>query len=173
MKQTPLSVIYDLADLSDGGAEVSIAATAEQRTKLAEWAGVGSVETFEAQVELGRRSATRFAYDATLIADITQSCVVTLEPVRSHLRLNISRIMHLTGVSRRPGLASHELSPGSEDAAETIQDARYDLASPLLEEFSLAVDPYPRAPGVVFKAPQDSDTAESPFLALKRLKRDD
>ena len=52
---------------------------------------------------------------------------------------------------------SGELSPaaGGDDVPEEIDSTRYDLVAPLLEEFSLAIDPYPRAPGVAFDVPQD------------------
>lgn len=173
MDTPPLSSTYDLSDLSDAGAEVRVAATAEQRTRLAKWAGADAVEAFEAQVTLRRRSPNRFAYDAMLTADIVQSCVVTLEPVRSHLALDVSRTLHLTKFPASAKLAAQELSPGSDEGAEEIQDNHYDLAGPLLEEFVLAIDPYPRCPGVAFERPADDDTAESPFDVLKALKRPD
>src|SRR4051794_13870152 len=91
----PLSRIYNLADLSDAGDEIVIAADADQRARLAKWAGLEAVEGFEARVILHRRAANRFDYEAILSADIRQSCVVSLEPVRSHLALNISRQLHL------------------------------------------------------------------------------
>lgn len=171
MKRAPISVIYDLADLSDGGAEISISATEEQRANLAEWAGVDSVESFEGHIDLRRKSATRFAYEATLTANIEQSCVVTLEPVHGQLSLNVSRALHLTKLPPGAEVTARELSATADEGQEEIQDSHYDLAGPLLEEFSLAIDPYPRAPGVVFKAPNDKDPAESPFAVLKTLKK--
>ena len=171
MKSAPFSVMYDLSDLSNGGDEISIAPSEEQRARLAEWAGLNSVEKFEAQVTLIRRSATRFAYEAALSADVTQSCVVTLEPVHSQVALDVSRILHLTKTPRGAQLAVDELSSTADEGPEEIQNSHYDLAGPLLEEFSLAIDPYPRAPGVVFEPPQDKDASESPFAALKPLKK--
>jgi hypothetical protein len=41
----------------------------------------------------------------------------------------------------------------------------------VLEELNLALDPYPRAPGVTFEAPKDEPkAAESPFAVLAKLK---
>ena len=52
--------------------------------------------------------------------------------------------------------------------------ARYDLAAPLLEEFLLALDPYPRAPGVVFESPETGEVPPpNPFAVLKALKGKD
>jgi len=45
------------------------------------------------------------------------------------------------------------------------------VAGPLLEELSLALDPYPKAPGAVFGAPaEESDASENPFAVLEKLK---
>jgi len=170
MSEQPLSSIYDLSDLSGAGADIRVAATPQQRVRLAEWAGVDEVNKFEAQVTLRRRSTNRFAYDATLSADIVQSCVVTLEPVRSHLALDVCRTLHLLKFPASARLAPEELPSGGEDGPEEIRDARYDLAGPLLEEFALAIDPYPRCRGVAFEPPPDQDAAEGPFGVLKSLK---
>ena len=166
----PFSRTYDLADLSDAGDEVVIAPDADQRARLAEWAGVDAVDSFEARVTLRRRSADRFDYDAVLSADLVQSCVVSLQPVRSHLTLDVSRALHLFKFPASAKIAQHELAPASDEGPEEIKDRQYDLAAPLLEEFALAIDPYPRAPGVVFEASTDGDATESPFAVLKGLK---
>ena len=46
-----------------------------------------------------------------------------------------------------------------------------DLAAPLLEELTLALDPYPRAPGVAFAALKDEAApTANPFAVLAKLK---
>lgn len=170
MLTPPLSVIYNLSDLSDGGAELTIDSTAEQRARIAEWAEVQSVNRFVACITLKRRSATRFEYQAELAADLVQTCVVTLEPVPAHLALEIERSLHLLRMARGASAGPLELPPASDEGPEEIEDTHYDLAAPLLEEFSLALDPYPRAPGVVFETPEEGDVPESPFAVLKSLK---
>jgi hypothetical protein len=61
--------------------------------------------------------------------------------------------------------------PGDDDLPEEIESLHFDLAGPLIEEFLLAIDPYPRAPGVAFQAPEGMGAKpESPFDVLKRLK---
>jgi len=59
-----------------------------------------------------------------------------------------------------------------DELTEEIESLTYDLAAPLLEEFSLAIDPYPRAPGVAFEPQSDraQKGEEGPFAALKALK---
>jgi hypothetical protein len=169
MLTPPFSVIYDLSDISDAGAELAIEATPEQRARIAEWAEVPSVDRFAARVTLKRHSATRFEYLAALSAEVVQSCVVTLKPVPAHLALEIARSLHLIRMSRGANLGPLELPPVSDETPEEIEHTRYDIAAPLLEEFSLALDPYPRAPDVTFEAPEGEDLKESPFAVLKPL----
>lgn len=182
-EKPPFEHFYDLHDLTEAGSDVRIAATAEQRAALAAWVEVDAVESFEAIVTLVKRSPTRFSYDAKLTADVVQACVVTLEPVHSHIETTVTRALHLN-VVRRGG--RHERSdsdylppaltakPDGDDLPEEITNPHYDLAAPLLEEFSLSIDPYPRAPGVEFRsAPEsgpESGKPESPFAVLGKLK---
>ena len=169
-RMAPLSHFFDLGDLSQAGSRVHIDAKGDDLTRLAHWAGVDEVRSFAAQVELSRLSRTRFAYEAELEADIVQSCVVTLEPVTTHIVRHISRDLHF---SPRLHAESGELTlaAGDENTPEEIPSLDYDLAAPLLEEFVLSIDPYPRKQGAAFEPPaQPVEPPESPFGVLKKLK---
>ena len=171
-EKLPLSRIFDLADLSDAGFETVITAAPGERAVLAQWEEVPSVERFEARVALKRLSQSRFDYRAELAVDLTQNCVVTLEPVESHIAREFRRELHY--VPNHSAKKGGEITIGAaeDDTPEVIESLRFDLAGPLLEELSLAIEPYPRAPGVVFEAPPDAgDVRESPFAVLKGLKR--
>jgi len=166
----PVERIYDLASLSEAGDEVQIAVTGDDLARLADWAGVDRVDRFEGGITLRKLSPTRFAYDAVLSGDVVQSCVVTLEPVRTHIAKSFARTLHYSPRAARPeGVVT--LAAGEEEAPEEIASTRYDLAGPLLEEFSLAIDPYPRVPGVTYEPPEgEGDGSESPFAVLRQLK---
>jgi uncharacterized metal-binding protein YceD (DUF177 family) len=130
------------------------------------------VDSFAGRVELKKSAANRFHLDFTLTADIRQACVVTLADVPSHIERRFARELHFSPVSRRaPELPSAEEVSLDEDLPEEIDTLHYDLAAPLIEEFLLAIDPYPRAAGVEFQPPSDGDKSpESPFAVLKGLK---
>jgi hypothetical protein len=169
----PFEHFYDLGDLGRAGAEVSISLSEQERARLARWANIDAVDSFEAQLSLKKHSATRYALLAKLDASIIQSCVVTLEPVRSRIEREIARDLLLASPVRRalPKEALPPLPSVEDDLTEEIDSLTYDLAAPLLEEFSLAIDPYPRAPGVAFEPPGNGpERAEGPFAALKALK---
>ncbi len=169
----PVEHCYDLGDLGRGGAEVSISLGEKERARVARWANIDAVASFAAKISLKKHSATRYSFMAKLDATIVQSCVVTLEPVRSRIERNIARELLLASPVRR-ALPKEALPPTpslDDELTEEIESLTYDLVAPLLEEFSLAIDPYPRAPGVAFEPPKDSpEKAEGPFAALKALK---
>lgn len=166
----PLQHFFDLGDLSHAGSEIMVKAQGDELAQLAKWAGVDAVRSFQAVVDLRRISQSQFGFEAQLEADVVQSCVVTLEPVESHLTRHISRELQL--VSRRPMEEGElTLAAGDDDVPETIASPDYDVAGPLLEEFVLAIDPYPRKEGVAFTPPADPvEAPESPFAVLKALK---
>ncbi|HTW35715.1 MAG TPA: DUF177 domain-containing protein [Rhizomicrobium sp.] len=169
----PIERLYDLNRLSEAGYETTVAPGAEDLAKIARWADVVAVNRFEGQISLRRLSSTRFSYAAHLEADIVQSCTVTLEPVSASLSLEFTRALHLVPHVKKTVDFSGELSPAAadDDVPDEIDSTRYDLAAPLLEEFSLAIDPYPRAPGVAFDAPEAAnDRPENPFAVLGKLK---
>lgn len=169
MSGFPVQSLYELGRLGQAGDVVTIAPKPEELVRIAEWAGVEAVDGFTAKIDLRKVTPTRYAFDAVMSADIVQSCVVTLEPVRSHIEKAFHRDLFLTQLKAELDV---DLAPVDEDGREEIASLRYDLAVPVLEEFALAIDPYPRAPGVEFESPVDPDAEpEHPFAALKSLKK--
>jgi hypothetical protein len=165
----PLRHLYELGRLGQSGDTVTIAPSQEDRVRIAQWADVDAVDSFTATIDLKKLTPTRYAVAAHLVADIVQSCVVTLEPVKSHIEHGFHRDLFLT--QTKPELEI-DVAPVDEDGREEIATLRYDLAVPVLEELALAIDPYPRAPGVAFAPPEDKDPPPHPFAALKALKKD-
>ena len=167
---SPLHHRYDLGDLSQAGSVVTVRAGGDELARLAKWASVDAVRAFEGTVGLRRISRTHFEFEADLAADIVQTCVITLEPVETHIERHITREL-LFAPRAQPEEGELTLAAGDDDVPETIMSLDYDLAAPLLEEFALAIDPYPRKAGAAFAVPAEPDDApESPFAVLKTLK---
>jgi hypothetical protein len=174
----PFSHSYNLARLGNAGDTVRFAADEVERAAIAKWSEILSLETFETEVELKKLASNRFGLSFRLVADVTQSCVVTLEPVSSHLEKRFTRELVFSGPSRHRDAADSVpvpdlvLDTDQEEGPEEIDSLHQDLAAPVLEEFVLALDPYPRRPGVEFapKSP-DSEPPPSPFAVLKGLKQ--
>jgi hypothetical protein len=171
----PFERVYDLSDLSAAGAEIAIEAKPDQRTKLGAWLEVESIEKFKAIVTLTKLAMNRYRYDAILKCDLTQASVVTLEPLKKRIEERFSRELHVAYRGRQTPDPDKELtlSAADDDTPEEIESSHFDLVAPLLEELSLALDPYPRAPEESFSLPEPPDAKpESPFAVLKRLKEE-
>jgi uncharacterized metal-binding protein YceD (DUF177 family) len=173
----PLSHSYNLARLGNAGDAVRFSADDAERARIAKWAGIPSVEKLEVQVGIRKLESNRFGLGFDLSAEVTQSCVVTLEPVPAHIQRSFSRELVFAGTSRhRPdqadkGGAESEALVDLDEGPEEITSLHIDLAVPALEEFVLALDPYPRRPGVEF-VPKTGDLSppDNPFAVLKGLK---
>ena len=164
---------YYLGDIGRNGAEFTLSAKGDELARIAAWADIQGVEAFAAEVRLRKQSANQFTLDADLTAVVVQECVVTLAPVKNRIELHLHRELHLSHqIRHRP----NEVIPlgagaGDDEVPDEIESLDYDVAAPLLEDFALALDPYPRAPGVEFVAPADAEPArENPFAVLKSLK---
>ena len=89
----------------------------------------------------------------------------------SHIARSFVRELYFDPALKRAKERPEEDFLQEDDKPEEIDSLHYDLAAPLIEEFVLAIDPYPRAPGVAFEGPQEAqDRPESPFAVLKGLK---
>ena len=174
----PLSHSYNLARLGNAGDEVHFSAGEAERAGIAKWAGILSVEKLAVRVEIKKLESNRFGLTFSLDADVTQSCVVSLEPVPAHIERSFSRELVFVGPARhRPDQAgakgdeSETVLDDLEEGPEEITSLHQDLAVPALEEFALSLDPYPRRPGVEFTPKKgESDPPQSPFAVLKGLK---
>jgi uncharacterized metal-binding protein YceD (DUF177 family) len=178
----PLTQPYNLSRLGAAGDTVTFTADADQRATIAAWSGVLAIDSFSATVVLRKLAPTRFGLDFAVTANLQQACVVTLEPVPAYLETRFSRELLFTGPARRKPDAKAQdkgaessadlvLDAGEEEGPEEIESLHFDLAGPVLEEYVLALEPYPRRPGVAFTPQSDaSDRQESPFAVLKGLK---
>jgi uncharacterized metal-binding protein YceD (DUF177 family) len=174
MNAAPISLNYNLGRLGQAGDVVNFEAGADERAALAKFAGLLDVPELRAKITLKKLAPTRFeiAYDFT--AQVIQSCVVTLEPVPARIQKSFTRELHHTPNLRRVSKEEVLVAPGDDEEPEEIESLQFDLAAPFLEEFLLALDPYPRAPGVEFTPPAGAGEApESPFAVLKNLKSRD
>jgi len=169
----PLSHSYNLARLGNAGDEVHFAANPAERAALAKWAGVVSVEKLDARVQIRKLEPNRFGLDFQLTADVTQSCVVTLDPVSGHIAHGFSREFVFVGAVPRHRAEQKPIESEAdlEEGPEEITSLHLDLAVPVLEEFALSLNPYPRRQGVEF-TPKTEESAppNNPFAVLKDLK---
>jgi len=118
-------------------------------------------------------------------ADITQNCVVSLEPFESHVTLDVDRTFEpvssrLRKVRDLNEAGEIEIDLESLDPPDAIVDGVLDLGAVICEELALSLDPFPRKPGAEFEGgseeetvpDKEEDSKPSPFAALQALKND-
>lgn len=150
----------------------SIEASEEERRRLAERFGLSAIDALSATVTLetldkGRLVVAKGAFDA----DVTQTCVVTLEPLPCKLSESFEVRLAVEPESDETEITI--VDPTLEDEPEPIDGDSVDLGELVAQHLSLALDPYPRAEGAELEtaAPATGNPAsDSPFAKLAQLK---
>lgn len=155
-----------------GESELSrrIEATAEERAALARRLGLPSIERLEAEVRLRReRAGAVLRLRGHLVAEVTQTCVVTLEPVHNRLAEDFTVLY-----GEVPATAAVDVDADADEVVEPWPEGALDVGEAVAQELSLALDPYPRAPGAgtaAGEAPAAVSEKVNPFAGLEKLRR--
>lgn len=151
----------DTSGLPRGEAVYDIAATPAELAALAQRLDLLSLDRLEARVRLRRIAGGLIRLSAELSADVVQSCVMTLDPVANRVE---DRFTLLYGTLET---AAEVVLDSEAEAVEPLDGETIDIGEAVAQQLSLALDPFPRAPGASMPeagaapAPQDS-----PFAAL-------
>lgn len=173
----PLVRILLPTDVPPLGAHVALTADEAQRAALAKLADALSVEAMRAEFLVRPWGQDGYSVEGRVVADLTQACVVTLEPVVAHLDEPVSlKLVPPEAMARYEEKPDEEGGIDLDPAAEIpdpIENGVIDLGRIAVEHFLVGVDPYPRRPGVVFDAEAagvgEGRAELSPFAALARL----
>jgi uncharacterized metal-binding protein YceD (DUF177 family) len=170
--ELPWSVTVRLDDIPETGRHVEIAASEGERAAAARVAGVDGIERLAAVFDLTRRSGDGLHAIGRVTATVRQTCVVSLEPVANE----IDEAIDLTFAPALEPVQADEAETvrtkkASDEAPEPLKGGAVDLAALATEFLVLAVDPYPRKPGVTFEPPRTGDAAAHPFAALAAWKK--
>lgn len=176
------SRIAHLSGIPDEGVTLTIEATAEERQGLAQRFGAVAVEKLTAEVTLRpNRGRTRWQLDGRVLAKVVQTCVVTLDPVPVNSEFGFKRLYVASLDEKAPAEPEHEctevLSLDQDDPPELLPGGAIDVGEAVAEEFGLALDPFPRAPGAAFGeysvGPGDERKSAKTFAALAVLRSSD
>ncbi len=162
-----------LDSMPTAGRDVHLEPSEGERAAIAVRLGVTSVDSLDVRLHAVRfRGGIRVT--GRLVARVMQPSVVTLEPVLQEVSEPIDRIFLPGGEKPYAGPADAEIFVDleGEDMPDHFEGNEADLTGLVIETMVLAVDLYPREPGVSLEdtgyAP-DLDEA-GPFAALKALK---
>jgi hypothetical protein len=152
--------------LPPGEAEFEIVAAPAERVALARRFGLIDLPRLEARLRLTRLAGGLVRLSAVLSADVVQECVVTLEPVANRVEDQASLLFGAAAEAGGEVVLSGEAEP-----VEPLSEGVIDLGEVVAQQLSLALDPYPRAPGVETPlAATPPGAPASPFAALAKWK---
>ncbi len=164
-----------------GEAEITEEISAEpgERAALARRFGLLSLDRLSATLRLERAGARNLVRIAgRLAAEVTQACVVTLEPVSARLEKDFTLLYDLDAAAQGEAEGAREVivEPEAEEPPEPVGQHGIDLGEAVAQQLAIALDPYPRAPGAAL--PEEpragaggARAAEGPFATLESLKR--
>jgi uncharacterized metal-binding protein YceD (DUF177 family) len=175
LSATPeLSRPYAIERLSAAGLSFALEASEAERCGLIRRFDLLSLDRLEASgtVRVVEGTAGVIEVAGRLSADLSQSCVVTEEPVPARVDADFVRLF-----SRDVASDAGEVVIDPElDEPEPLEGTEIDVGELVAEELAMALDPYPRSPDadrvLAEVAPGEEDAAApNPFGALATLRR--
>lgn len=160
------------AEIGDKGLAETRAADAAERARVAEALDLLAVDRLEAAYSIRPRGKTGYLLKGTVSAEVTQACVVSLEPVPGTVEAKFSVLFKPEVEGRDSDLDFDPVA--EEDEPEAIEHGRIAVGRIVYEHLAGAIDPYPRKPDAVFSYadPAAGDAGKSsPFAALDKLRR--
>jgi hypothetical protein len=177
MSGPPFSRILDIRRIGAAGMRESISASPEERLAIVAAYGLLELTRFDADFFVRPWKRGGLEVEGVLRALVVQACVVSLDPVEQAIEQPFS-----LGFLPPEALASDPKSVAEaevivqydeDDPPDLLVGHTLDLGEIATEQFALALDPYPRAPGAALPETGEADGGDSPFAALSRLRDKD
>ncbi len=167
------SRVVSLNDLGRDEIRLDLVATAEECAALARRFGLSAIAGLRASGGLKRSSGGRVRLRVTLEAEVSQTCVVTLDPVVNRIEEDLD--IHFEPERRDSAALDITFDPASD--REPLTGDSLDVGEIVAEELVLSLDLYPRKPGIALEIGPGGPAAEAgerprggPFEALAALK---
>ena len=146
------------------GSSESIAADPKELAALALRLGVPVLHNLTADLKAEPWRGGGLKITGRFKADIDQICVVTLDPFRDTVEGTVERIY----------MPETAVATSQEDDIDHLMDGAADLGELVTETLVLALDPYPRKPGVAFEGAEfGAVSGPGSFAGLAALKKSD
>jgi hypothetical protein len=159
-----------LSEVARGPVRRQLMADAEARPRIAKLLGLDKLDSLEADIRVTAwLDGVEIAGSWT--ARVGQTCGVSLEPFDADLEGQLQIRAVPPGSQALAVGEDHdvEMDPEADDPPDVLDGDHVDVGAYLVEDLSLAVDPFPRKPGVAFEPPKTSAEI-SPFAILAKLK---
>lgn len=153
-------------------AKIDVQADALERSALSAQLNIVSVDKLAGSLLLTRELGAIIRLHGALDVELTQSCVVTLKPLKTAISLGIDRRFGPPEIAEDGG-DDEEISFDDDDPPDIIEDGVIEVGEAVVEQLALEIDPFPRADGAAFEGyssdPSGPEDVKSPFAALEGL----
>ncbi|MBV1702356.1 MAG: DUF177 domain-containing protein [Hyphomicrobiales bacterium] len=167
-ERPPFSRVFSVSELRDTGHEIAITATREECEALAKADQLVALSDVEADFRIQRRSRKQLVVSGNVRAQVTQNCVLTLEPFTVPLREEFEVRFEAPSREHKFEISEAFSEEPESDPPDPIIDGRIDLGKLAAEFLALGLDPYPRKPGAEFvSSPAPLNEERSPFAGLR------
>ncbi len=159
----------DVLRVNEIGAGVTRRLVADETTRMriVKALDLASLTSFEAEMSVAP-DHVGWALKGRVKAVAEQVCGITLDPLP--VQIDQSFVVRLTEAPSVANDDGGEIEVSlDDDAPDVIEDGRIDLGQYAVEQFTLALDPFPRKPGAEFVQPEEPAEI-SPFAVLKQFK---
>ena len=170
MKNLPLEFPrpLDITRVPAHGCTEKISADPEECAALAARLGLPAIHALAAELQISRWRGEGLKIKGRFTADLEQTCVVSLDMFRAALTDTFES--YFLPASRAAGADDATIEEGD---AEPFENGIIDMGEAVAEALALALDPYPKKPGVTFtdlvEEPEEPGQ-RNPFAGLGRLK---
>lgn len=162
--------MISVAKIGEAGLAQTVVAKPQEFEAIASYLDLAALKALSGEFALTRWRGKGVRLTGKLVADVVQTCVVTLEPIDAHIEAEFERRFLPPDKLEREPEEDGEIvvDPTAEDPPEPLTH-ELDLGEILIEELALNLDPYPRKAGVEFHESQDAPR-DNPFAVLAKLK---
>jgi len=174
-KQDPWSVPLAVVQIPEQGLHRDIEAGPAERDAMAGLAGLRSVSSARAALDITPIRDDRVHIVGRISAVVGQTCVVTLDPIDNEIDERVDVIFAPEQQIRELAESVDDSNDEGEvpDPPEPIVGGVIDLGRLATDAIFLGIDPYPRKAGAAFDVPvTPPDPEDHPFAALKALQDD-
>lgn len=175
-EDAPFTRPVRVESIPEGGIEHIVEANEVERAALAKLNGQAAIGRLTGRFALNRAGRGLIRVRGSVHADVTQTCVVSLEPFDVSLEeavdVRFAASREESAARRGPTRTAAEVDAfaiSDEDQPDPILDGKIDLGALAAEFMVLGLDPYPRKPGVAFNPPsQVEDKPDSSAASSKK-----
>jgi len=173
------SLVIALADVGDRARNFRFKPSEEERAAIAARLDLLTLTRFEGEGRVRPWRKAGLVFEGHFIADLTQACVVSLEPVADHLEADF--IVHYLPQDMIDEWEKKQAEDGdiiidseNDEPVDPIVNGMIDVGESAVQQLALSVNPYPRKPDASFEPPASAAAPkENPFAVLEKLKKTD